>query len=152
MHLCADEVAIVSIDTRTGRLSIRDTGDLAAAGRGPRFSAISDKLNESPNMLFDALIRLRYNVRTLTFSPIVILTVVNWQTITDIVEQKANYLGFQVFRHRNFPKEGLVFSIHIHALSHIRLRDSKAWTCSARYDVYPTRQLPHALPRACPHR
>lgn len=87
VHLCADEVAIVSIDTRTGRLSIRDTGDLAAAGRGPRFSAISDKLNESPNMLFDALIRLRYN------------------TITDIVEQKANYLGFQVFRHRNFPKE-----------------------------------------------
>ncbi|KAG1762429.1 mediator complex subunit MED14-domain-containing protein [Suillus occidentalis] len=55
VHLCADEVAIVSIDTRTGRLSIRDT--------------------------------------------------VYWQTITDIVEQKANYLGFQVFRHRNFPKE-----------------------------------------------
>ncbi|KAG1744781.1 mediator complex subunit MED14-domain-containing protein [Suillus lakei] len=87
VHLCADEVAIVSIDTRTGRLSIRDTGDLAAAGRGPRFSAISDKLNEAPNMLFDVLIRLRFN------------------TITDIVEQKANYLGFQVFRHRNFSKE-----------------------------------------------
>ncbi|KAG2126062.1 mediator complex subunit MED14-domain-containing protein [Suillus clintonianus] len=87
VHLCADEVAIVSIDARTGRLSIRDTGDLAAAGRGPRFSAISDKLNEAPNMLFDVLIRLRFN------------------TITDIVEQKANYLGFQVFRHRNFSKE-----------------------------------------------
>lgn len=87
VHLCADEVAIVSIDTRTGRLSIRDTGDLAAPGRGPRFSALSDKLNEAPNMLFDVLIRLRFN------------------TITDIVEQKANYLGFQVFRHRNFSKE-----------------------------------------------
>ncbi|KAG1750599.1 mediator complex subunit MED14-domain-containing protein [Suillus paluster] len=87
VHLCADEIAIVTIDTRTGRLSIRDTGDLAAAGRGPRFSAISDKLNEAPNMLFDVLIRLRFN------------------TISDIVEQKANYLGFQVFRHRNFSKE-----------------------------------------------
>lgn len=105
MHLCADEVAIVSIDTRTGRLNLRDTGDLAAAGRGPRFSAISDTLNEAPNMLFDALIRLRYNVR------IVLLLYQSypslyWQTITDIVEQKANYLGFQVFRHRNFAKEG----------------------------------------------
>ncbi|OAX41796.1 MED14-domain-containing protein [Rhizopogon vinicolor AM-OR11-026] len=89
VHLCADEIAIVSIDTRAGRLNLRDTGDLAAAGRGPRFSAISDKLNEAPSMLFDALIRLRYN------------------TITDIVEQKANYLGFQVFRHRNFAKEEL---------------------------------------------
>lgn len=69
MHLCADEVAIVSIDTRTGRLSIRDTGDLAAPGRGPRFSALSDKLNEAPNMLFDVLIRLRFNVRRLTFAP-----------------------------------------------------------------------------------
>ncbi|KAG2354230.1 mediator complex subunit MED14-domain-containing protein [Suillus spraguei] len=66
VHLCADEVAIVSIDTRTGRLSIRDT---------------------APNMLFDVLIRLRLN------------------TITDIIEQKANYLGFQVFRQRNFSKE-----------------------------------------------
>ncbi|KAG1871755.1 mediator complex subunit MED14-domain-containing protein [Suillus subalutaceus] len=79
VHLCADEVAIVSIDTRTGRLSIRDTGDLAAAGRGPRFSALSDKLNEAPNLLFD--------------------------TITDIVEQKANYLGFQVFPTSKLPKE-----------------------------------------------
>ena len=67
VHLCADEVAIVSIDTRTGRLNLRDTGDLAAAGRGPRFSAISDSLNENPNMLFDALIRLRYNVRVVLF-------------------------------------------------------------------------------------
>ncbi|KAH7889201.1 mediator complex subunit MED14-domain-containing protein [Phlebopus sp. FC_14] len=89
VHLCADEVVIVSIDTRTGRMNLRDTGDLAAAGRGPRFTAISERLNESPNMLLEALIRLRYN------------------TITDLVEQKANYLGLQVFRHRNFSKEEL---------------------------------------------
>ncbi|KIJ59729.1 hypothetical protein HYDPIDRAFT_118235 [Hydnomerulius pinastri MD-312] len=89
VHLCADEVVVISIDTRTGRMNLRDTGDLAAAGRGPRFAAISDRLNENPNMLLEALIRLRFN------------------TITDLVEQKANYLGLQVFRHRNFSKEEL---------------------------------------------
>ncbi|KIK79206.1 hypothetical protein PAXRUDRAFT_161917 [Paxillus rubicundulus Ve08.2h10] len=89
VHLCADEVVIISIDIRTGRMNLRDTGDLAAAGRGPRFAAISDRLNESPNMLLEALIRLRFH------------------TITDLVEQKANYLGLQAFRHRNFSKEEL---------------------------------------------
>ncbi|KAG8218037.1 mediator complex subunit MED14-domain-containing protein, partial [Butyriboletus roseoflavus] len=34
-HLCADEVVLVSIDIRTGRMNLRDTGDLAAASRGP---------------------------------------------------------------------------------------------------------------------
>jgi hypothetical protein len=47
---------------RTGRMNLRDTGDLAAAGRGPRFAAISDRLNENPNMLLEALIRLRFHV------------------------------------------------------------------------------------------
>ncbi|KAF9220121.1 MED14-domain-containing protein [Gyrodon lividus] len=89
VHLCADEVVIISIDIRTGRMNLRDTGDLAAAGRGPRFAAISDRLNENPNMLLEALIRLRFN------------------TITDLIEQKANYLGLQAFRHRNFSKEEL---------------------------------------------
>ncbi|KAH7915167.1 mediator complex subunit MED14-domain-containing protein [Hygrophoropsis aurantiaca] len=89
VHLCADEVVIVAIDTRTGKMNLRDTGDLAAAGRGPRFAAISEKLNESPTMLLEALVRLRFN------------------TITDLAEQKANYLGLQIFRHRNFSKEEL---------------------------------------------
>ncbi|KIJ05674.1 hypothetical protein PAXINDRAFT_21088 [Paxillus involutus ATCC 200175] len=40
-------------------------------------------------MLLEALIRLRFH------------------TITDLVEQKANYLGLQAFRHRNFSKEEL---------------------------------------------
>lgn len=62
-HLVADEVAITSIDPRTGRLNLRDTGDLAAAGRGPRFIAITEKLNENPTMLLDVLARLRLNVR-----------------------------------------------------------------------------------------
>ncbi|KAF8552437.1 MED14-domain-containing protein [Imleria badia] len=89
VHLCADEVVLVSIDVRTGRMNLRDTGDLAAASRGPRFAVISDRLNENPGMLQEALVRLRFN------------------TIVDLVEQKASYLGLQVFRHRNFPKEEL---------------------------------------------
>ncbi|KAH9945691.1 MED14-domain-containing protein [Amylocystis lapponica] len=84
VHLCADEVVIVTIDSRTGRLNLRDTGDLAAARRGPRFTAISDKLNENPTILAEALVRLRYN------------------TIIDLAEQKANYLGLQSYRTRNW--------------------------------------------------
>ncbi|KAN0076709.1 Mediator complex subunit MED14 domain containing protein [Tylopilus felleus] len=87
VHLCADEVVLVSIDVRTGRMNLRDTGDLAAASRGPRFAIISDRLNDNPGMLQEALVRLRLN------------------TIVDLVEQKASYLGFQVFQHRNFSKE-----------------------------------------------
>lgn len=62
VHLCADEVVLITIDPRTGRLTLRDTGDLAAAGRAPRFIAISDRLNETPLILVDALIRLRLQV------------------------------------------------------------------------------------------
>ena len=63
VHLCADEIVIVTIEPRTGKISLRDTGDLGAAGRGPRFLAISEKLNENPTVLLEALTRLRVNVR-----------------------------------------------------------------------------------------
>ncbi|OSD01314.1 MED14-domain-containing protein [Trametes coccinea BRFM310] len=89
VHLCADEVVIVTVDPRTGRLMLRDTGDLAAAGRGPRFAAISDRLNETPWRLPEALLRLRLT------------------TITDLAEQKVQYLGLQSFRERNFAPEEL---------------------------------------------
>lgn len=59
VHLCADETVIITIDSRTGRLTLRDTGDLATGGRGIRFSAISEKLNENPTILLEALARLR---------------------------------------------------------------------------------------------
>ncbi|KAK0461040.1 mediator complex subunit MED14-domain-containing protein [Desarmillaria tabescens] len=87
VRLCADEIVIITIDPRTGRLNLRDTGDLAAAGRGPRFFAISEKINENPSMLMDALVRLRL------------------QTIVDLAEQMAKYLGLQSFRSRNFHPE-----------------------------------------------
>lgn len=62
IFLCAGEVVVVTIDPRTGRLNLRDTGDLAAAGRGPRFAAVSEKINENPIMIVNAIISLRYNV------------------------------------------------------------------------------------------
>lgn len=70
VHLCADEVVIITIDSRTGRMNLRDTGDLAAAGRGPRFTAISDRLNENPAILLDALVRLRLHVSCFSISVI----------------------------------------------------------------------------------
>ena len=68
VHLCADEIVIVTIEPRTGKISLRDTGDLGAAGRGPRFLAISEKLNENPTALLEALTRLRVNVRGFFYS------------------------------------------------------------------------------------
>jgi mediator of RNA polymerase II transcription subunit 14 len=62
VHLCADEVVLVSIDIRTGRMDLQDTGDLAAASRGPKFAMISDRLNDNPTMLLEALVRVRFNV------------------------------------------------------------------------------------------
>ena len=62
VHLCADETVVVTIEPRTGKISLRDTGDLGAAGRGPRFLAISEKVNESPTSLLGGLTRLRVNV------------------------------------------------------------------------------------------
>ncbi|KAF9559893.1 MED14-domain-containing protein [Agrocybe pediades] len=87
--LCSDEVVIVTIDARTGRLTLRDTGDLASASRAPRFSVISDRLNDNPTMLVEALYRLRIN------------------TIIDLAEQKANYLGLSNYRRRNIKAEDM---------------------------------------------
>jgi mediator of RNA polymerase II transcription subunit 14 len=63
INLCADEVVMITLDSRSGRFNIRDTGDLAAAERGPRFKTLSDKINEDPTVLFNVLIRLRLIVR-----------------------------------------------------------------------------------------
>ncbi|KAF8637952.1 hypothetical protein AX16_010585 [Volvariella volvacea WC 439] len=89
VHMCADEVAVVSIDIRTGRLSLRDTGDLAAAGRGPQFIKATETVNTYPMGLEFVLADLRLTM------------------IMESVEQKAKYLGLRVFRHRNFPQHEL---------------------------------------------
>jgi mediator of RNA polymerase II transcription subunit 14 len=62
VHLCADETVVVTIEPRTGKISLRDTGDLGVAERGPRFVALSEKVNESPPLLFVGPTRLRVNV------------------------------------------------------------------------------------------
>ncbi|KAJ7209599.1 mediator complex subunit MED14-domain-containing protein [Mycena pura] len=90
VKLCADETVLISLDSRSGRFSIRDTGDLAAAEKGPRYKTLSDKINEDPTVLFAILIRLRLI------------------TITDLAEQKAVYLGLQCFRRRNFMSDEMV--------------------------------------------
>lgn len=109
VHLCADEVVLVSIDVRTGRMNLRDTGDLAAASRGPQFAMISDRLNDNPGMLLVALVKLRLNVsyKIYNLKESLMRYVATAQTIMDLVEQKASYLGLQIFRHRNFSKEGM---------------------------------------------
>jgi mediator of RNA polymerase II transcription subunit 14 len=62
VHLCADEVVFITIDSRTGRLNLRDTGDLAAAGRAPRFAVMTTAVNDNPTIITQALIRLRLEV------------------------------------------------------------------------------------------
>ncbi|KAF4567770.1 mediator complex subunit [Pleurotus pulmonarius] len=101
IHLCANEEVLITIDARTGRLSLRDSADLAAASRGIQFNTISDLINDNPLILYEALLRLRMN------------------TIIDFTEQKAKYLGLQCYRTRSFPKEAIAQkfgSTHPHAL------------------------------------
>jgi mediator of RNA polymerase II transcription subunit 14 len=62
VHLCADETVVVTLEPRSGKIGLRDTGDLGAAGRAPRFVALSEKVNESPTLLLGGLTRLRVNV------------------------------------------------------------------------------------------
>jgi hypothetical protein len=66
VNLCADEVIVITMDPRTGRLNMRDTGDLAASGRVPKFTMITDAINANPTILTEALMRLRYLVSDFT--------------------------------------------------------------------------------------
>jgi mediator of RNA polymerase II transcription subunit 14 len=78
----------ITLDPRTGRLSMRDSGGLAGADRTPRLPAMADKINENPPMLLQALAVFRVN------------------TILDLADNTARYLGLPCFRSRNFAKEG----------------------------------------------
>ena len=76
VRLCADEIILVTIDARTGRLNMRDTGDLAAAGRSQRFTSFNEKINENPTTLSEALIRLRSSVSITILSSIRMINLV----------------------------------------------------------------------------
>jgi mediator of RNA polymerase II transcription subunit 14 len=67
VSLCADAVVYMSIDQRTGRLSLRDNGNLAATSGGSKFSILSKGLNDNPPLLFDLLITLRMTVSYILF-------------------------------------------------------------------------------------
>ena len=41
---------------------MRDIGDLAAAGRGPKLATFSETINSNPIILPSALVGLRFNV------------------------------------------------------------------------------------------
>lgn len=62
VNLCADEIVIVTLDPRTGRLNLRDTADLATAGRGPKHPLLTEAVNANPTILPDILMRMRHSV------------------------------------------------------------------------------------------
>lgn len=125
----------MNIDPRTGRLNLRDTGNLATAKRGPRFLKVSDQLNENPAMLFSVLHTLRLAM------------------ITELVEHKANYLGLQFYRTRNFTREGkLLHLVFLVDFSYFWCRTRQTWTRRQGDHVYPTSEFPESLPRPCHHR
>ena len=66
MHLCGNEYLVVSIDARTGKYTLRDTGDFVSAGRRPVLSILADRINMFPTELIDRLINLRYTVGAYT--------------------------------------------------------------------------------------
>lgn len=63
VYLCGDEVVMITVDTRTGRVNLRDIGGLAAAGQGFRHANLNEKLNENPLRLSHTLHILRITVR-----------------------------------------------------------------------------------------
>ena len=120
----------MNIDPRTGRLNLRDTGNLATAKRGPQFLKVSDQLNDNPGMLFKVLHGLRLTL------------------ITELVEHKANYLGLQFYRTRNFSREGNFTSSLALTATQGYCRTGQAWTRCQGDGVYPAFELPKPLSRS----
>ncbi|KAH8828132.1 MED14-domain-containing protein [Flagelloscypha sp. PMI_526] len=87
VRISPSEIAVISIDPRTGRMTLRDTGALAAAARGPRFATATKNFNDSPYLIGQHLFSLRQ------------------EAILELVEQKAMYLGLQSHRKRNLPNK-----------------------------------------------
>ncbi|KAI5116984.1 hypothetical protein M0805_001593 [Coniferiporia weirii] len=119
VHLCADEYITVSVDPRTGRITLRDTGGLSASGKGPRYSLITDKINDNPFMVCEVLVAARFT------------------TIVELAEQKAQYMGLETFRARNLPREEVAkFGMDIRAYLFIRLA-----SCDGHYMVLLVTEL-----------
>lgn len=68
LSLFQDLTLFISIDLRTGKLILRDSGDLTAWERGYRFARYAKSLNETPHFILDIIQALRFGVR-LTIVP-----------------------------------------------------------------------------------
>ena len=101
IHLCADEVVIVTVDSRTGRLNLRDVGDLATAGRSIRYAAISDRVNDNPSILFEALVKLRLQVSLL----FVVAFLISQHALVD--NYRYGSTKYQLSRSSEFPHSQL---------------------------------------------
>jgi hypothetical protein len=62
LALFQDLTLYLSIDLRSGRLILRDAGDLAAWERGYRFARYAKTLNENPHHVLEVIQALRFNV------------------------------------------------------------------------------------------
>ncbi|EJD37524.1 MED14-domain-containing protein [Auricularia subglabra TFB-10046 SS5] len=103
LRFCGEDAAVVaSLDLRTGRLGMREETDLV--GRVTRLVSACDMINNNPAVFVHAVALLRTS------------------TILEDAEQKANSLGLQHFRYRNFAKEDMLkFGQDLHGLLYIRL-------------------------------
>jgi len=149
IHLCADEVVVITIDPKTGRITLRDSGDLAAAGRGPRFTAVSTKINENPTVLFNAIVHLRFMVSpqlfhdqlsSASFPPDYCRTrgpesQVPWSP-------ELSNAQFLARRYSNI----LVTRVPIDISSYGR--NNQTWPRYTRFCLHPTSQFPRSLSRS----
>lgn len=69
LALFQDLTLYVLIDLRTGKLVLRDAGDLAAWERGYRFAQYARTLNETPQRVLDVIQLLRFNVGRVQLNP-----------------------------------------------------------------------------------
>lgn len=110
INLCTDEVVTMNIDPRTGRLNLRDINSFAIAGRAPRFYYTALAVNQRPESMIESLSLLRNKVSNLGHDlGCGILTSrirFSTQTILELAEEKAQYLGYQVYKTRNFRPNG----------------------------------------------
>lgn len=107
VHLCADEYLTVSVDPRTGRFTLKDTGGLSVSGRAPRYAVLSDRVNDNPFLIYEVLVQARYSVNSsFTHFLKLFLIFTRLQTIIELAEQKVVYMGLQSFRTRNLSRDG----------------------------------------------
>jgi len=145
VQLCSDEFVIITLDTRTGKFNIRCTADLAVAGREIQFSAFSDKINENPMLLDEALIKLRLMVSS-HFSSGANLNSGYRQSLT-LSNKKQLTLGYAAIDIQTFRKKVccpcsfLSFKIHIVHAEMVKLGPDARSTLFIQLAKFPDHYL-----------